>query len=185
MQIKFLLFLFIIFGVCYCKIPQVLVHYRSGQTETVKKAEFHDLSGNPLFRLKGRQVIINQKKLHYMNVFADTIEIYYGDTWCRVDIYPILSKKDTNTVVHNGWMKISTILKGQADFGKLSASISELSYLHFRPKELIVKEDKKQTPQEESQKEVQEEEIPQEVQPQEQEPLQEPTSDDEFTDGGD
>jgi len=135
-------------------LQTVFVKYRNDETETVKKASLSDFSGKPYFRMKGRKVEINTKKLHHINVFPDTIEIYYGDTWCRVDVYPFIKKKkdsvkdtaevtkDTAEVVWRGWMKISTILGGIAEFGKLSASISELKHVHFRPKELIVKEKK-------------------------------------------
>jgi len=136
-------------------LQTVFVKYRNDETETVKKSSLSDFTGKSYFRMKGRKVEINTKKLHYINVFPDTIEIYYGDTWCRVDVYPFIKKKkesskdtasiskDTVEVVWRGWMKISTILGGIAEFGKLSASISELKHVHFRPKELVVKEKKK------------------------------------------
>ena len=145
----------LILSVSVFGLQTVFVKYRSDDTETVKNASLSDFSGKPYFRMKGRKVEINTKKLHHINVFPDTIEIYYGDTWCRVDVYPFIKKKkdsakdsadvakDTVEVVWRGWMKISTILGGIAEFGKLSASISELKHVHFRPKELIIKEKKK------------------------------------------
>jgi hypothetical protein len=133
------LFSFIFANFCFCGLPAIWVQYKTGNSEIIKNAEFADVLGKSLFRTKGRQVEINPKKLHYMDIFSDTIEIYRGDTWCRVNIYPLLPKGDTIPVAYNGWMKISTILKGYADFGKLSASISELTHIHFKPKEIFGK----------------------------------------------
>ena len=135
-------------------LQTVFVKYRNDDSETVRKSVLADFSGKTYFRMKGRKVEVNTRKLHHIDIFPDTIEIYYGDTWCRVDAYPFIKKKkesakdstavakDTTEVVWHGWMKISTILGGIAEFGKLSASISELKHIHFRPKELIVKEKK-------------------------------------------
>ncbi|MDR0303793.1 MAG: hypothetical protein LBH98_03355 [Chitinispirillales bacterium] len=137
MRIKFLLFTLVFAGVCFCGFPTVLVQYRNGGSEIIKKADISDISGKPYFRTKGRNVEINIKRLHYIDIFSDTVEIYHSNTWCRTDIYPLT--KDTIPVVYHGWMKISTILCGVADFGKLSASISELKQIHFKPKEILRK----------------------------------------------
>jgi hypothetical protein len=122
----------------FCGLPTIWVLYKNDTGEIIKKAELIDFSEKPCFRTKGRKVEINTKRLHHIDIFCDTVDIYYGDTWCRADVYPIT--KDTVPTVYNGWMKISTFVTGIADFGKLSASVSELKQIHFKPKEIFKKE---------------------------------------------
>ena len=137
MRNRFLLIIFVFVGICFCGLPNVWVQYRDGSSEIIKKAYISDVSGNPYFRTKGRKFEINVKQLHHIDIFSDTVEIYHSDTWCRTDIYPLT--KDTIPIIYHGWMKISTTLSGIADFGKLSASLSELKQINFKPKEVLAK----------------------------------------------
>jgi len=129
--------MFVSVGICFCGLPNVWVQYRDDSSEIIKKAYISDISGTPYFRTKGRKFEINVKQLHHIDIFSDTVEIYHSDTWCRTDIYPIT--KDTVPLIYHGWMKISTTLSGIANFGKLSASLSELKQINFKPKEILAK----------------------------------------------
>jgi hypothetical protein len=137
LQIKTLfVFLFIFTGIAICGLPTVFVEYRNGESETVKKAAFKETA---YFRTKGRSIEINPKKLGKIDIFADTIEIYYGETWVRAHIYPV--SKDSVPPVYYGFVKINAILTGIADFGKLSASVSELRHINFKPKKAVAADD--------------------------------------------
>jgi len=123
---KILLIALVLFSAVFSKAVEV--EYRNGKTEKIKKAAFKEKA---YLRSKGRNVEINTKKLNSMDVFSDSIEIYYGETWVRADIYP--KTKDTvNVPVHEGWIKINTVLTGVADIGKISASITELKRIRFK-----------------------------------------------------
>ena len=140
MPIKTLLLLPFLFAAAFCGV--ISVEYRNGDTEKIKKAAFKEKT---YFRAKGRSVEIKLKKLNGMDVISDTIEIYYGDTWVRANVYP--TTKDTvNIPVYEGWIKINTILTGVAEFGKFSSSISELKHIKFNTPKQKSKKSPKQVP---------------------------------------
>ena len=113
----------------FSRSQTILVEYRDGKTETIKRAAFID---TVLFRINNRVVEVNPRRLDSIHVFADTIEIYFGETWIRANIFP--RTKDSIPPVHRGFVRVRTRLTGNAEFGRLSASISELRRIVFRPK---------------------------------------------------
>jgi len=120
-----------------------VVEYANGKTQNIKKAAFREKT---YFRAKGRNEELNPKKLNVMDVFSDTIEIYYGEMWMRANVYP--TTKDTvNIPVYDGWIKVNTVITGVSDLGKISASLTELKRVKFKvPKDKSKKESQRQVP---------------------------------------
>jgi hypothetical protein len=140
LPIKTLFLLTFLFAAAFC--GAISVEYRNGDTEKIKKAAFKEKT---YFLTKGRSVEINLKKLNGMDVISDAIEIYYGDTWVRANVYP--TTKDTaNIPVYEGWIKINTILTGVAEFGKISSAISELKHIKVNTPKQKSKKSPKQVP---------------------------------------
>lgn len=129
MRIKLAIFLvFVLTASAFCRKQTILVEYRDGKTETIRKASFADTI---FFRINNRVVQVNPRQLYKIEIFADTIDIYFGETWVRADIHPV--SKDSVPPVHRGFVKVKTRLTGIADFGALSTSVSELKQINFRP----------------------------------------------------
>lgn len=129
MQNKIWLFLFI-FAVCAFARGGIILEYRNGETETIRKATF---AKPALFRTENRSVKVNTKKIYEMEIFADTIEIHFAETWVRAKIHPRGGKKDEEKPQPVlGWLKIGTIINGMSSFGRISAPITELRRIQFR-----------------------------------------------------
>jgi len=105
-----------------------MVEYRNGETERIRRASFRDKA---FFRTRGRSVEIDPRRVERIEVFSDTIEIYYSETWVRVNLHPA-TKDSVPPPPFAGWMKVNTVLTGVSDFGNISVSISELKQVVFR-----------------------------------------------------
>ena len=129
MQNKIWLFLFI-FAVCAFARGGIILEYRNGETETIRKATF---AKPALFRTENRSVKVNTKKIYEMEIFADTIEIHFAETWVRAKIHPRGGKKDEEkSQPVSGWLKIGTKINGMSSFGRISAPLTELRRIQFR-----------------------------------------------------
>jgi len=127
---KTLLF-FLLFAVCAFAQRGVLLEFRNGETERVKRASFDE---KVVFRTQGRSVNINPRKIYKIEFFADSIEIHWGETWLRARVHP-RSRGEEVLNPTLGWMKIGTTLRGNSTFGRIAVSVTELSLIQFREPE--------------------------------------------------
>ena len=127
MQSKIWIFLFILAVSAFAR-GGVIFEYRNGETETIKRASF---SQSTLFRSTGRSVKIEPRKIYEIEIFSDTTEIHYGETWLRARVHP-RGKGEEILQPTSGWLKIGTKLNGMSSFGKISVSLTELKRIQFR-----------------------------------------------------
>jgi len=127
LQSKIWIFLFILAVSAFAR-GGVIFEYRNGETETIKRASF---SQSTLFRSTGRSVKIEPRKIYEIEIFSDTTEIHYGETWLRARVHP-RGKGEEILQPTSGWLKIGTKLNGMSSFGKISVSLTELKRIQFR-----------------------------------------------------